>query len=127
MTHWTRIQASSSLSVKILDGQPCRTLNQRATLTPSTARFGSRSNPGATKSLGFEEVLSHRALSTCKRTKAVYTLVTSGHVSDVGVKMQHWACSICACGEPPAQWRHFAPGLKMGEVSHFGSLGELQA
>ncbi len=22
----------------------------------------------------------------------------------------YWVCSICACGWPPAQWRHFAPG-----------------
>ncbi len=34
----------------------------------------------------------------------------------------HWARSIYPWGQP-AEWRHFAPGLDVGEVNHLGSLG----
>ena len=35
----------------------------------------------------------------------------------------HWACSIHACGWPPVQWRHFAPGLEMGRCKPFWLTG----
>ncbi len=48
---------------------------------------------------------------------------TQGQKAHGASAESHWARSFFPSGDAPVQWRHFAPGLEMGQVGHFGSLG----